>query len=1464
MSSTALDPQASRRHDYRKTADAAENVFLRCLDVVGSMKFTIVLLLLAMVIVFVGSLAQARRDVWLVVQEYFRTYLAHIQIKDLFPPAMFPGLVDFNWGRLGIFQSIPFPGGWTIGWLMLINLLTAHILRLRVRVRGGRLLGGVAVIVTGALLTAVVVTTGNQQTGVEAARTVLTPMQIWYLMLAVLGISAVVPIAIGILRQKQTTAERRILLAVGGTLAAMLLYFLIGGESARLNLSSMRILWQLLKGAACSMVLLLGCNLLFEKRGGIVLLHTGVALLMLSELMVGLYAKENLLAISEGQTSEFMRDVRSRELAIVLRQDNGKDQVVAIPDALLVDAAPESEDQKGEVIPLESLPFDIRVNSFLRNTRLRSALPGDDKLATTGLGTFAMPVEIDPVTGMDDSHDMSTVAIDVLRKGSDELLASVLVAQDISETRTVPIAEQISVDGTDFQFYLRFHRNYKDYDVTLLDVSRKNYVGSATPRDYRSKISIRDRETSAVEEFTVWMNNPLRYKGETFYQSGYNKLPNGTEMTTLSVVRNTGWMLPYIACMIVSFGMFAQFWQTLSRHLGRVSRKKPVAAEAETSADQDSPFPPTYVESPGPADSTDTTTPLLVSKNGTWSTGSMIVCGLIVVSGICLLYPNARAPKTDPDAMNLFEFAQLPVAWKGRAQPIDSFARTELLMASHKSTFKGELDLAELDANRKEILEGLAKYWPDVDTLSMAEFQGQYSDWINRICELTASGEDAVEERIRSRMVRRMPAVRWFLDAVARKELADRHRVIKIDNDQVLSLLSLEKRPGLAYSLVEVRRNIDSLESMHREGLKLTMAEQEHRMTSEQRAIVKLFQTVERIESLPNFFLTGETTGALDALARSWFVLEQLGERPAIMVVPTNAEDDQRSWETLLAAGALQSLRTELKERGIATRDELNDYLRIGLAREMVGESVPRSYEVIQGIAQSESPDQEVDGAAVRKAAAERIAGLNSEPYLQEILRIIAESDPDVAREEIVAGLSEEQIQNLAAERISSQVYQIFQVLNQDGERRDPRIDELRGRLRTLQAQDEMDEGALMQAMNWELISIALHDIDQRAGHLLFNEDGALAEDNEAFETSTASMITMLNAWGQGDVETFNSTVSEYSAFLASGELSHLDADKVTAEAWFNHYDPFFKSIYLYLMLVLIPSFCSWLIWPKALRRTAFWMMMLAFVVHTAALGVRMWISGRPPVTNLYSSAIFIGWAMVLAAFFVERIVGYGIGNILGASVGSGTLVIAHFLSVGDGDTLGVMQAVLDTTFWLATHVVCITLGYAATFLAGVLGFAYVVVCFTQKTVKEDVSDIKAVLGKLVYGVLCFAVFFSLVGTVLGGLWADDSWGRFWGWDPKENGAMMIVLWNALILHARWDKMVKDYGTAVLAMTGNIVTAWSWFGVNELRAGLHSYGFTDGRLLALVVFIGLQSAIILAATIPAIGRSANRKIEPAA
>src|SRR5207244_7022466 len=129
---------------------------------------------------------------------------------------------------------------------------------------------------------------------------------------------------------------------------------------------------------------------------------------------------------------------------------------------------------------------------------------------------------------------------------------------------------------------------------------------------------------------------------------------------------------------------------------------------------------------------------------------------------------------------------------------------------------------------------------------------------------------------------------------------------------------------------------------------------------------------------------------------------------------------------------------------------------------------------------------------------------------------------------------------------------------------------------------------------------------------------------------------------------------------------------------------------------------------------------------------------------------------------------------------------------------------------------------YTATFVAGFLGIAFILLGLTTRLLERGgITD----MAKMIYGVVCFATLLSFVGTVLGGIWADQSWGRFWGWDPKENGALMIVIWNALVLHARWAGLVKQRGVAVLAIFGCVVTTWSWFGTNQLGVGLHSYGF---------------------------------------
>lgn len=235
-----------------------------------------------------------------------------------------------------------------------------------------------------------------------------------------------------------------------------------------------------------------------------------------------------------------------------------------------------------------------------------------------------------------------------------------------------------------------------------------------------------------------------------------------------------------------------------------------------------------------------------------------------------------------------------------------------------------------------------------------------------------------------------------------------------------------------------------------------------------------------------------------------------------------------------------------------------------------------------------------------------------------------------------------------------------------------------------------------------------------------------------------------------------------------------------------------------------------------------------------------MYLQGRPPVTNLYSSAVFIGWVLGILALILEKLYRDGTGTLMTAVGGFLTLILAHNLASG-GDTLEMMQAVLDTNFWLATHVTCITIGYSSTFLAGFLGILFILRgVFTASVDKEEYKK----LGRMIYGILCFATLFSFTGTVLGGIWADQSWGRFWGWDTKENGALIIVLWNALILHARWGGLVQQRGIAVMSVFGNVVTSWSWFGVNLLSVGLHSYGFMSGAVFWLVMFVISQLAVM--------------------
>jgi ABC-type transport system involved in cytochrome c biogenesis permease subunit len=175
-----------------------------------------------------------------------------------------------------------------------------------------------------------------------------------------------------------------------------------------------------------------------------------------------------------------------------------------------------------------------------------------------------------------------------------------------------------------------------------------------------------------------------------------------------------------------------------------------------------------------------------------------------------------------------------------------------------------------------------------------------------------------------------------------------------------------------------------------------------------------------------------------------------------------------------------------------------------------------------------------------------------------------------------------------------------------------------------------------------------------------------------------------------------------------------------------------------------------------------------------------------------------------------------------------------RYMDMEGTDTLLQLQAVLITNFWLATHVPTINLGYAAGMVAAILSMCYFVMRLFRQ-IQPGTPESRD-FTRIGYGFVMAGLFLSLVGTILGGIWANYSWGRFWGWDPKENGALMIVLMNLTILHARMGGYVKEVGFHCLNIILGMVVAFSWFGVNQLGVGLHAYGFTNGVWFWLIAF----------------------------
>ena len=351
------------------------------------------------------------------------------------------------------------------------------------------------------------------------------------------------------------------------------------------------------------------------------------------------------------------------------------------------------------------------------------------------------------------------------------------------------------------------------------------------------------------------------------------------------------------------------------------------------------------------------------------------------------------------------------------------------------------------------------------------------------------------------------------------------------------------------------------------------------------------------------------------------------------------------------------------------------------------------------------------------------------------------------------------------------------------------------------------------------------------------------------------------------DIKVLESTaraVSDESVFRT--ELTALRdrlAERAQARGEYRHVpleaSYYQKNWFLYALVFFIfgtiTALAMWTVGQGKAGRVLYWT-----TLATTAAGLvyciipivkRCVIMQRPPVGNLYDTIIFIGATAVLIALVMEwmtrRRFALGVAPILGTLL----IILARRYELGDAkDNMDPLVAVLDSNYWLTIHVLTITLGYAAGLLSAFLSFIYLLM--RGLGLDDGDKDIRRSLTRAVYGMICLTLFLSLVGTVLGGVWANDSWGRFWGWDPKENGALLIVLWTLSILHARLGGYIKEWGLHFAAVFTGAVVTFSWWHVNFLGVGLHNYGFTAGKgtiwlfyivILAILVFGVIARAI---------------------
>lgn len=361
----------------------------------------------------------------------------------------------------------------------------------------------------------------------------------------------------------------------------------------------------------------------------------------------------------------------------------------------------------------------------------------------------------------------------------------------------------------------------------------------------------------------------------------------------------------------------------------------------------------------------------------------------------------------------------------------------------------------------------------------------------------------------------------------------------------------------------------------------------------------------------------------------------------------------------------------------------------------------------------------------------------------------------------------------------------------------------------------------------------------------------------EKFMEITKAFVAHLGAIAKS--ENIDRTAEELDkAVLAFEEVARANNpelyshdSRIKAEVQYNSFHPF-RWAYIFYFAALILLLLAWTLKKEFLMRAVWSLLVVGFLLHTYGFGLRMYIMDRAPVSNMYETVVWVAWGVILFASILEFIYKFRLILFAGILVGAFGLVIADFAPAVLDPTLQPLEPVLRSNYWLTIHVMTITISYAAFFLAfglGDLGLIYYLRGEEQH--KEKIKDV--VLG--IYRAMQIGVAFLAPGIILGGIWADYSWGRFWGWDPKETWALIALLGYLAVLHARYAGMIKQFGMVVTAIVTFSLVIMAWYGVNfVLGAGLHSYGFGAGGLEYVTAFVAAHMLFAIYVSIVRAGR----------